>query len=720
MSSSEYTPSSASHGFSRDQFPHDRSRMSSAVSFSRQSFGSGEPPMEDAMPVIDTMMAQRADALDADHYANLRRVWMEMVQSQHGSSFYVLKNMSMPDMCDMLRFVRETITEPGHDVFEDLARPGLLADASHGEDVPSPEDVAEWQSMATTFMRLLRARIDVTLRNVASNQEDLLTLNNAISEDFRIGFNGVRSVANLIKSKNSLAVLRMPGAATRDVEGAEFVEAFITQRADPKKNPLDFVMQHLCSIIDERNYRHIEGEVFREVYLNGQRTYAWEPVPKRESIEQLVYRETQADNMEVYRACLKFGDSVRNTAIKQLINDTVLFPELERNPSVFAFSNGAIYDIDTMEVFDTMAGEFPPVDTVACNLVQGAIDCDAVRKAMSDETANLHELFPTPEIDDIFHFQGYTGEAYDTILSMFGRMLHPLLKYDAWEMMMRFQGVAGTGKSIVSLIWRYIISSGDIGWLSSNQQKKFGMEGIVGKRIIICLEMGEHLDFDMQELKNLISGEPMRLSVKNKQAKVIENPNACIQGSSNFDFVGDKKNDLVRRTFPVLFDRPVPESRKKGDKLKNIKKHEVGNFIVKINIIYRRAAEKYGFGSFWENAPQVFHTNRENMVRANNPVAAFIAEGIIEVYDPAKHGDEPFRMEWSDFRAALKDYCLSNGLKPVRTADDSTYKLVFDRHGIVKRGKALIGCRIAMDAPEDIPDLGLDDPLAGIDLNAFT
>ena len=81
--------------------------------------------------------------------------------------------------------------------------------------------------------------------------------------------------------------------------------------------------------------------------------------------------------------------------------------------------------------------------------------------------------------------------------------------------------------TILEHIVKLLYEAADVGILSSNMEKKFGLSALVDKKIIIGPEIRGNLALDQSEFQSMVSGETMQYNVKYEPAwsQTIPSPN---------------------------------------------------------------------------------------------------------------------------------------------------------------------------------------------------
>lgn len=438
-------------------------------------------------------------------------------------------------------------------------------------------------------------------------------------------------------------------------------------------NEVQKLLLHLLDAAMEKRYRKVGDRVFEPIVVDGHNTHAWRSVC---DIEEFVYGECQKEvHLEAWLN-LTNGNSNCKAAVVYLkgCND-FQFPNLVRDRNVWAFRNGVYLGReDRFHVFET--AERPlPTSVVACKFFDFAAES-------WDGTA--WRDIPTPAVQSVFEYQGFSRDVIDWFYILAGRMMYPVGERDGWQVIPFLLGQAGSGKSSVT---NYVISelydATDVGLLSNNSEKQFGLSAFFDKFIFVAPEIKSDMKLEQAEFQSMCSGEEMQISIKHKTAFSVKWRTPGFLAGNETPAWTDNSGSIQRRVIVFNFERPVVGGDMMlGERLKK----EMGAFIVKANRAYLEASAKYGSKNVWEVLPSYFKTTRNEMAASVNSVEAFLSSSDV-VIDPARFC--PF----DDFKSALKVFETQNGYKSSKFTTDffrgpfAKYKITRIRDVMEYRGK---------------------------------
>lgn len=154
-----------------------------------------------------------------------------------------------------------------------------------------------------------------------------------------------------------------------------------------------------------------------------------------------------------------------------------------------------------------------------------------------------------------------------------GYALTPEVKY---EIAIWMQGIPGSGRSTIIEGLQAMLGSrcGTLG-LAEIERSRFGLSQLPGKTLVVSTEQPDSYMSMTHILNALISGEPIRIEEKYKEAMTIIPRVKIIWAMNNIPRVNDANNGLMRRVkvikFPIL-----PEDQKDVDLKERIKTEGAG------------------------------------------------------------------------------------------------------------------------------------------------
>ena len=241
------------------------------------------------------------------------------------------------------------------------------------------------------------------------------------------------------------------------------------------------------------------------------------------------------------------------------------------------------------------------------------------------------------------------------------------------------KGMASSGKSTVLLkVAKNFFDAIDVGVLSNNIEKKFGLSGFYEKYLFIAPEIKNDLQIEQAEFQSVVSGEDLQVNVKHQKAFATQWKVPGVLAGNEVPAWCDNSGSIQRRI--VLFDfvRAVANGDMKlGEKLEA----EFPLLLVKCNRAYLEMVAAHSHTNVWNVLPAYFKNTRDAMAADVNSVEAFLGSAEASVREGAFC---PFL----DFKAALRAFEQQNGYK------SSKYTLDFFRGPFAKHGiRCVRDCR---------------------------
>ena len=203
-----------------------------------------------------------------------------------------------------------------------------------------------------------------------------------------------------------------------------------------------------------------------------------------------------------------------------------------------------------------------------------------------------------------------------------GRCLYDLGELDDWQVIGYLLGLAGTGKSTLLVkVIKLFYEACDVGTISNNMEKKFGLGAISDKKLNIGPEIKANFSMEQSEFQSIISGEDVQIAVKNQTAtSKVWNIPAFLAGNEVPQF-SDNAGSISRRLLVFMFTKRVT----KGDtQLGRKLERELGHILHACNRAYLEAVNTHGSSDVWNVIPQEFKDSRDEMAETTNQLMNFL------------------------------------------------------------------------------------------------
>ncbi len=418
-----------------------------------------------------------------------------------------------------------------------------------------------------------------------------------------------------------------------------------------KLNSYQTLIIYLIDRLKRKEYKRYvvdeKGMCYKKVYNSkGFDTHAWEKVM---SVKQFIYSETQQKlNFEMWVNATNPKDNI-SAAVKYLTEYSGdEFPDLVRNRNVFSFNNG-IYI--TKVLGDSFEDKWIPYEEsegfsfVSCKLFNQDFEyCDQIEwfEIIKQKCPNFYA---------VMEYQQWPDEVKKWLCILIGRMLYLIGEHDDWQVIGYLLGTAGTGKStILENIVKQLYEVADVGILSNNIEKKFGLSALVDKKIFIGPEIKGNLALEQAEFQSMISGESVQVNIKNQTAKSQKFLTPGMLAGNEFPSFTDNSGSISRRIISFMFNYKVKRGDTKlGSKIAN----EMSYILQACNRGYLWALSEYGSSGIWDILPPYFKESQETMAENTNALTNFLnSENVVL-------GEELYCRE-KIFIELFNDHCRDN------------------------------------------------------------
>lgn len=257
-----------------------------------------------------------------------------------------------------------------------------------------------------------------------------------------------------------------------------------------------------------------------------------------------------------------------------------------------------------------------------------------------------------------------------------GRMLHALGDFDNWQIIPFFKGRGGSGKSTVGHVAQNFFAAEDVGILSNNSEKKFGLQSLVDKLVFICLELKKNISLEQAEFQSMVSGEEICVAIKNETARVVRWRSPGLLCGNEAPGWVDAQGSIARRLAIFGFKFGISEKHSNPDLQRRIEEEELAAIIVKCNEAYRDVAARHRGEDIWRILPSYFKDERLSLQRDTDPLCAIIwDDAMFEL--ASRHGVpckeyympfEEFEMEYKRRHRDLRGNIPADPLSPDKIA----------------------------------------------------
>lgn len=285
---------------------------------------------------------------------------------------------------------------------------------------------------------------------------------------------------------------------------------------------------------------------------------------------------------------------------------------------------------------------------------------------------------PTPALDLLLDYQWHDAadpdvspavpktsriENVDVVrrffFAMLGRMLHPVGQLDRWQVFSLLIGYANTGKSLVIKALTELIGVDNVGVLSSTTERGWELSGgLETKLAVLCPELGQTHNLPITDLLQMAAGEPVQIKNKNVTQVTVRWPSHLFFSGNRMATWPNTKNNLLRRQFVWMWDRPVALNRR-DESLEQRLLSELAPLLVKANRMYLalvRHMQDNGIKSLFRVIPAYNVQCSVRALQAIDPLRAFFESGALVF-------DKSFVCPLEVMRGAFERYCREHSVR---------------------------------------------------------
>ena len=430
-------------------------------------------------------------------------------------------------------------------------------------------------------------------------------------------------------------------------------------------NEFQRYLLYLLNTLQHRGYRRYGLDCYQELFTpEGYRTYAWAPVYP---IKDFVYHASRKEtNWNQWLNMTHAKGNAASAADYLACCRDVQFPVLVKDRNLYAFRNG-VYDTREDAFYAYELGGIPS-DTVACKFFDLIFPAD-------DDPADWYDI-ETPHLQGILDYQQFPEDVCRWMYIMIGRLLYEVNDLDRWQVIPYLKGQASSGKSTILLrVCANLYDRSDVGILSNNIEKKFGLAAFSDKYIFVAPEIKSDLQMEQAEFQSMVSGEDMSISVKYQTARPVVWKVPGIMAGNEVPGWADNSGSITRRI--VLFDFQHKVDNGDMDLGRKLEA-EMAAIIKKCNQAYRWAVRMYAHANVWRHLPQYFHSTSDELKEDTNVLEHFLKSSVLKL-------GSSLYMPWNEFVEIFQTHLRQHNVRDTQkyTRRDF-YAPVFLRHALQK------------------------------------
>ena len=412
-------------------------------------------------------------------------------------------------------------------------------------------------------------------------------------------------------------------------------------------SPLHMLLIYLLGNFYRLRYRRSEGRVCRQIFKDNLPTHAWMDIGDiKGQISSLTSKEM---SFQMWKNANTGNNS--ESAVKYLSGCTDLeFPDLKIKRRVWSFNDG-IYDAtDDKFMFYT-----DPIDDnlVSCKIIEKDFVPVYFSGAPRVSPKLTYDEIHTPKFDSIFEPQQWDGNMIKWMFAFMGRLFYEVGEKDSWQVIPFLKGVAGTGKSTVIKVVQMMYNTRDVGVISNNIEKKFGLSTVFHKTIFIIPELKGDFAMDQADFQSMVTGEELSMAVKHGHPLTGQwTAPGIIAGNESAGWQ-DKSGSISRRIVVFDFPNKVPEEKLNPRLIDEIKTSEIPSILRKCSLAYQWAVDSYGSSDIWTALPGRICEEKKRLQYSTNPLYAFLNSDQVVIEEDSYTPESIFISKLKQF-ATLK------------------------------------------------------------------
>ncbi len=501
------------------------------------------------------------------------------------------------------------------------------------------------------------------MKEDVTNEEDRAEYEQKFAKLFRAVIDADNAIQFSLYLKSSMTQEEVGKA-----EGLTKQDLFRFTEIDYEKlSPYQSLLMYLYEQLHRKEYRRYvvdgRGMCYQKIYNeDGYDTHAWKPAM---SIEEFILDSTRKDfNFKMWSNRTVAKNNLEASTKDLTVSLEGEFDDLVRDRHVFSFNNGIYitkkWDSENEKWTDQWIPFTGPkskkvgASIVSCKLFDlDFVDCDT--ESTHREYGDWFDIIKKhcPNFIHVMEYQQWPEEAQRWMCILIGRMLYDIKELgEDWQVIPYLLGQAGSGKStILDNIIAKLYEPADVGILSNNIEKKFGLSALVDKKVFIGPEIKGNLSLEQAEFQSIITGEMVQVNTKFKQARSQRFRAPGMLAGNELPNYTDNAGSMTRRVVVYPFNYKVRKGEgdtRLGEKIQK----EIGFIMQASNKGYLWALEEYGKKGIWDILPEFFKETKEQMAEDSNALINFLSsEHVIlgdskTIYCPEK-----------TFVTAFNDHC---------------------------------------------------------------
>jgi hypothetical protein len=481
----------------------------------------------------------------------------------------------------------------------------------------------------------IREKQRTYLINMKNHSRDLKIHKKESNDD---GMTLVRRINNILKQlSDGYDNIRRHYTSFERVDNPTALPQFSTS-GDPstmdeeeleKTTPFQMCLLHSLDQTYKAGYRRYKGQCCEEIKtIEGHRTRAWQT---KFTIEQFVYSLAQKDDdFTMWKNFTSRGNVYRDVVDNMGKCTDAQFPEITKRRHVWSFKNGVFVGKEWIPDRGIYDCSFYPYESKEFRCLDPTIIACKYFDQQFDDFSHIEKWqdIPTPFFDSVLKYQKFEPEVCNWAYVMGGRLCYDVGEMDAWQVIPFFKGIARSGKStLITKVFKKFYENEDVGTLSNNIEKKFGLSAIKDAFMFIAPEVKGDLALEQAEFQSMVSGEDVSVAVKNKTAVSIEWNVPGVLGGNEVPNWKDNSGSVLRRILTWNFSKQVRDADPQLDEKLN---RELPIILLKCIRGYLDYSNKYKDKDIWRVVPEYFMQVQKQVAMVASSLHNFMESTLVE------------------------------------------------------------------------------------------
>lgn len=421
-----------------------------------------------------------------------------------------------------------------------------------------------------------------------------------------------------------------------------------------KTTPFQLCLLHCFDQTYKSGYRRYKGQCCEEIRtIEGYRTRAWRT---KFTIEQFVYSLAQKDDdFTMWKNFTSRGNVYRDVIDNMSKYVDAQFPDITKRRHVWSFRNGVFVGKEWNPDHGVYECRFYPYDSPEFRCLDPTIIACKYFDQQFDDFSHIENWqdIPTPWFDSVLQYQKFEKEVCNWAYVMGGRLCYDVGEMDAWQVIPFFKGIARSGKStLITKVFKKFYENEDVGTLSNNIEKKFGLSAIKDAFMFIAPEVKGDLALEQAEFQSMVSGEDVSVAVKNKTAVSIEWNVPGVLGGNEVPNWKDNSGSVLRRILTWNFSKQVRDADPQLDEKLN---KELPIILLKCVRGYLEYSNKYRNKDIWNVVPEYFKKIQKQVAMVASSLHNFLESTLIKY-------DKDLFVPQKLFVQVFNQHCQANNL----------------------------------------------------------